>query len=125
MTSLPLEQLSKTSLLRGWLGRGSRSRGTLRFDFFLPNPSLSMTSSDHLICLDSVGTARNLRVPVVIVEWWDNEGAVSSNVWPPVPSVVAIAVLAIAQKVVLRPELSKRNFMNSPQLVQLSCLLKC
>lgn len=73
-----------------------------------------MTSSDHLICLDSAGTTRNLRVAVGIDEWWDKEGAVSSNVWLPVPSVVAIAVLAMADKAVLLAELSKRNLMNRP-----------
>ena len=91
--------------MSGWFRSGSRG-GTLHFDFFLPNPSLSITSSDHLICLDSAGTARSLRVPVGIDVWWDREGAVSSNVWPPVPSVVAIAVLAMADKVVLLVELS-------------------
>lgn len=91
-----------------WMGSTwcSRRRGTLRLDFFLPKPSLSMTSSDHLICLDSAGTARNLRAPVGIDVWWDREGPVSSDVWPPVPSVVAIAVLAMADKVLLLAELS-------------------
>lgn len=60
-----------------------------------------MTSSDHLICLDSAGTARNLRVPVGIGVWCDRLGVVSSNVWAPVPSVVAIAVLAMVGIVVL------------------------
>lgn len=83
-----------------------------------------MTSSDHLICLDSAGTARSLRVPVGIDVWWDREGAVSSNVWPPVPSVVAIAVLAMVEKMVLLAELSIwGNVMNRPQLVRLSRLL--
>lgn len=65
-----------------------------------------MTSSDHLMCLDSAGRALNLRVPVDIDVWWDSEDAVSSNVWDSVPSVVAIAVLAMADKVVLILELN-------------------
>lgn len=63
-----------------------------------------MTSSDHLICLDSAGTARNLRVPVGVGVWWDRLGVVSSKVWALVPSVVAIAVLAMADKVMLLVE---------------------
>lgn len=61
--------LRNRSIGGGCFRSGSRRRGTLRFDFFLPNPSLSMTSSDHLICLDSAGTARNLSVPVSIGVW--------------------------------------------------------
>lgn len=76
-----------------------------------------MTSSDHLICLDSEGTARNLRVPVDIGVWWERLGVVSSNVWAPVPSVVAIAVLAMVDKVLLLVEQSeKRYVMNSLNL---------
>lgn len=63
-----------------------------------------MTSSDHLICLDSVGTARNLRVPVGTGVW---RGVVTSNVWALVPSVAAIAVLVMAAKVVLLVQRSK------------------
>lgn len=62
-----------------------------------------MTSSDHLICLDSVGTARNLRVPVGT----DVRRGVTSSVWALVPSVAAIAVLVMADKVVLLAERSK------------------
>lgn len=66
------------------------------FDFFLPKPSLSTTSSAHLILLPSVLSARRRSVGRGGGDWGRGRGVVSVWVWDPwVAGVERVVVLRV------------------------------